>query len=717
MREAMKPTTKRSLIVLAICAVCTTLFTVLWIRGFLPLQEMEFSARDWQTRLGRKTSMDKRLVLIGIDKPVYSSTDFSEEQMQKEPVLRDLQKNFPWSREVWARLIEKLGDAGAKVIVFDLVFAAEGDDGDQKLKQALEKYKDHVVIGYNLSEKKTDRGNFGELDLPNSSVIAARGTNSIVEDDRLGYDNVWPDFDGILRRADYRKTGEQAYNLLPPDVILESLDARALRKFGRADLIPKGFDSRLFRYTAPPDSVFGFLPLPIGDVLSPKNWEKNYGNGKFFKDKIVLIGPIAEIFHDTHDTPFADPKRQMPGPEIHLNIINAALHREFLNEPSLAAQSLVIIVAGVFALAFCFLVHQPVKRFLLVMLLTAAYWVVSYIVFNRSGAGFNVLLVLVPTVALVSSSSIAVTYDYFLERLEKRRVRKTLERYVSRDVVKELLDNPETFFNARGGIRRAVTVLFCDVRGFTTMTESADGAQLVQQLKEYFETWVQTVFEHEGSLDKFIGDAVMAVWGNIPAVSRGEKKDAQNAVATALKMKPKLAVLNENWKARGWNEFHIGVGINHGEVIVGEIGSSQKAEFTVIGDAVNLASRLEGLTKKYHVDLLLGENMARLVGDTYILRTVASVQVKGKTKSVDVFTVLGEGAAQTVSLPVWLARYEDGVRLYRAREFAQAAAEFRECLQRKPDDYLSARYLEFCESFIKNPPDDAWTAAEVMTDK
>jgi adenylate cyclase len=712
----MKPGTKRALVVLAICVVCTTLFTLLWANHFVPLQELEYYAQDLQTRVGRKTPKSDQLVLIGIDKPVYAPTDFSEEQLQQEPVLRDLQKTFPWSRAVWARLIEKLGDAGAKVIVFDLVFAAESD-GDEQLKQALEKYKDRVVIGYNLSVSKTDRGNFGQLDLPNPSVIDARGTNSPVEDDRLGYDNVWADFDDVLRRADYRKTAAQVGDLVPDGVVLESLDARALRKFGRGDLIPEGFESRLFRYTAPPGSRLGFIPQPVGDVLSPKIWQKNYGNGSFFKDKIVLIGPIAEIFHDIHDTPFADPKRQMPGPEIHLNIINAALHGEFLNESSTVTQSVVTILAGVCALAFCFFIRQPVNRIIALAVLILAYLSLSVFVFMRSNPAINLLLMAVPTITIISSSSIALTYDYLLERLEKRRVRRTLERYVSRDVVKELLDNPETFLNARGGTRRAATILFCDVRGFTTMTESANESELVEQLNEYFETWVQTVFEHEGSLDKFIGDAVMAVWGNIPAVSRGKAKDARHAVATALKMKPKLKTLNEAWKARGWKEFHIGIGINHGEVIVGEIGSSQKAEFTAIGDAVNLASRLEGLTKKYHVDLLLGQSMAPLVGDTYILRTVASVQVKGKTKSVDIFTVIGDGAAQTVSLPVWLARYEEGVRLYRERNFTEAAAEFRHCLEKQPDDYLSGRYLNFCENLIKNPPDDSWTAAEVMTDK
>jgi adenylate cyclase len=712
-REAMKPGTKRALVVLAICAVCTTALTLLWMHHFVPLQEMEFWAQDQQTRLGRFTPKDERLVLIGIDKPVYPPTDFSEEEFQREPLLRDLQKNFPWSRVVWARLIEKLADAGAKVIVFDLVFAAEGD-GDDQLKQALEKYKDRVVVGYNLSVNKTDRGNFAQLDLPNASVIEARGSNSPVEDDRLGYDNVWADSDDVLRRADYRKTAEQVGDVVPSGVVLESLDARALRKFGRGDLIPEGFESRLFRYTAQPGTRNGFIPQPIGDVLSPKIWARNYGDGAFFKDKIVLIGPIAEIFHDIHDTPFSEPKH-MPGPEIHLNIINAALHGEFLEEPAMFTQSVTTVLAGICALACCFLVAQPVNRLILLTLLTAAYLTVSFFVFNRHGHGINVLLVMVPMTALVSSSGIALTYDYLLERLEKRRVRRTLERYVSRDVVKELLDNPQTFFNALGGVRKPVTILFSDIRGFTTLTESADSSGLVKQLNEYFQEMVAHVFAHQGSLDKFIGDAVMGVWGNI--VSHGVQRDACNAVATALAMKRSLRVLNEDWKKRGMLELAFGIGINHGEVIVGNLGSSEKMELTVIGDPVNVASRLEGLTKKYHLDLLLGESMAKLVGDTYILRTVALVQPKGKTTAANIFTVVGDGAAQTVSLPVWLARYEDGVRLYRERQFAEAAAEFRECLAKQPDDYLSARYLGLCEALIKDPPDESWTAAEVMTDK
>src|SRR5450631_159894 len=234
----MKPASKRSIIVLIICGACTLTALGLWRVGFVPLQQMEFFAQDWQTRLGRKTPVDDRLVLIGIDKPVYSS-DFSDEEIQREPVLKDLQNNFPWSRAVWARLIEKLSGAGAKVIVFDLVFASQGD-GDDELHQALEKYKDRVVIGYNINVGKTERGEVRELLLPNSSVLTPDATNSAVEDDRLGYVNLWPDFDDTLRRVSYRQNGAQVGDLVPEDVVLESLDARALRKFGRPDLIPPG---------------------------------------------------------------------------------------------------------------------------------------------------------------------------------------------------------------------------------------------------------------------------------------------------------------------------------------------------------------------------------------------------------------------------------------------------------------------------------------------
>ena len=704
----MKPAAKRATVVLAICGVCTLLFGFLWRSEFPPLKQFESYAEDLRVRTGRKTPFDDRLVLIGIDKLVYDPADFSPEEYQREPALALLQQNFPWSRAVWARLIQKLGDAGAKVIVFDLVFTAPGP-GDAELKRALEKYADRVVIGYNINWTKTDQRNFVELQLPNPDVITARGSNSPVEDPRLGYINVFADSDGRLRRAYYRQTGHQIEDILPPDVVLESLDSRVLRALGRSDLVPLDFEGLRFRYTGPPKT---FKPLRIGDVLSPKIWAANFHNGVDFKDKVVFIGPTTVLFHDIVDTPFAEP---MPGPEVHLNIINAALHKEFLGQPSMTAELWMVALAGIVVTAVASFLRQPLKRFLALLILVVTYAEWSRALFSRSGTLAEVLLTTTPILVLLLSGIVTLGYDYFLERLEKRRVRRTLERYVSRDVVKELLDNPQTFFNALGGVRKPVTILFSDIRGFTTLTESADSSGLVKQLNEYFQEMVAHVFHHQGSLDKFIGDAVMAVWGNI--VSHGVEHDARNAVATALAMKASLRKLNEDWKKRGMLELAFGIGINHGEVIVGNLGSSEKMELTVIGDPVNLASRLESLTKEYHLDLLLGGNLAPLVSDTYILRTVDFVAVKGKTKPVEVFTVMGDGAAQTVSMPVWLARYGDGVRLYRERKFAEAAVEFQECLRKQPDDYLSSMYLKRCQALIENPPDDSWDGVFVMTKK
>jgi len=536
----------------------------------------------------------------------------------------------------------------------------------------------------------------------------------VVEDYRLGYVTIWPDDDDVLRKAHYRHTGDEVGDVLAPSVTMESLAARAVRKFGRADLIPSGTNPRRFRYTAPGGT---YKPILIGDVLLPTTWEHNYGNGAFFKDKLVLIGPTASVMQDKHTTPLGD----MPGPEIHLNIINAALHGEFLRETSPRVSLLVLGLAGFLAAALCFIFREPVKRLMVVFGWCAGYWFLAKYLFAHAGvfipaaAPLLILPVAAPLLVLFVGSVVVLSFDFLLERLDKVRVRKTLERYVSRNVVKELLDNPQTYFNSLTGVRKPVTILFSDVRGFTTLTESADSAALVKQLNEYFEEMVKLVFAHEGSLDKFIGDAVMAVWGNI--VSKSPAHDAKQAVATALAMRQSLGRLNEDWKTRGMIDIHIGIGINHGEVIVGNLGSTEKMELTVIGDAVNLASRLEGLTKEYHLDLLLGENVAKLVSDIYILRLVDCVQVKGKTKPVDVFTVMGEGAGQTVSLPLWLARYEEGVRRYREREFAAAAKLFAESVRVKPDDYLSAMYLKRCEELVKNPPDESWDGVFVMTKK
>ncbi len=701
----MKPDSRR-IKAAGIVAVWVVLLLGLYAASFHHpgLLKLELYSQDLRSQIGRPTPLNPQLVLLAIDQPSYQDY-FSAEERNSSLPARLLSGPFPWSREIWALAINKLAEAGAKVVAIDLVFGTPGP-GDDALKAALEKYQDRVVVGCNLTASTTDRGGMGALVWPTGSVLSGADTNVNWNDARVGFVNIFPDADEICRRALFRISYNQTGGLIPAGESLESFSARILRQSGYASAIPPGFQYRQFRFTDAASQEYAKVPLAT--IFNPKAWHANYADGRFFQDKIVLIGPIANLFHDVHPTSVG----AMPGPEFHLNVVGAALRGAMLKETGALADGLLIVGAGIVAWLLASAFRHPLRRALAGVGAAVAYCVACQILYDVAGV---VVLASAPVLVLALSNINIFIYDIVLERREKARVRTTLERYVSKDVVRELLDNPQTYFNALNGVRRPVTVLFSDIRGFTTLTESADSSRLVQQLNEYLDFMVAHVFEHQGTLDKFIGDAVMAVWGNI--VSQGPERDALNAVATALAMRQSLRKLNEDWKQRGLPELAFGIGINQGEVIVGNLGSSQKMELTVIGDAVNLASRLEGATKEYHLDLLLGENAAALVGKQYLLRRVDLTQVKGKTRPVELFTVMGDGAGQTVSLPLWMARYEDGVQLYRQREFSPAAAAFQECLRRQPDDYLSLMYAQRCEALLREPPDESWDGVFVMTKK
>jgi len=248
------------------------------------------------------------------------------------------------------------------------------------------------------------------------------------------------------------------------------------------------------------------------------------------------------------------------------------------------------------------------------------------------------------------------------------------------------------------------------------MTESADPEKLVAQLNEYLSRMTATVFENQGTLDKFIGDAVMAVWGNVS--SRGVIADAKACANAALAMRRELKALNEKWATEGIAPFHIGIGINHGDVLVGNIGSQEKADPTVIGDAVNLTSRLEALTRTYSVDILVGARAAELIRDEFDLRSVALVQVKGKTQPVEIFTLIGAKNAPTDrEFLQRLETYEAAFRKFRERDFTQAKILFSQFLEFYPDDALAKMYLERALEYEGAPPDAAWNAVEVFKKK
>jgi len=391
--------------------------------------------------------------------------------------------------------------------------------------------------------------------------------------------------------------------------------------------------------------------------------------------------------------------------------MNAILTGAFLVETSRGTDILLIFLGGLFALIIGHAVRNPLYRIVLAILIAGGGFLAAIWFFNHRNL---VTLPFSPILALAGSTFLAIVWQQLIERLEKAKLRHTFERYVSRDVVKELVDNPQSFLNSMVGVRKNVTVLFSDIRGFTTVTESGDATQLVAQLNEYFDHMVNLVFVNRGTLDKFIGDAVMAQWGGI--TTRGEKEDAADAVRTSIQMRERLVELNKRWISQGRLDFKIGIGINHGEAIVGNLGCEAKAEISLIGDAVNTASRFEGMTKLYHVDLIIGEKVAALIRDQFIVRTVALSQPKGKLKPIEIFTILGE-KTPGVTEPGWLAIYEDAVKLFRNRQFAKAAERFESALSSIPSDWLCESYLEVSRKFAIEPPPLDWSPVDVMTTK
>src|SRR3982750_767616 len=324
------------------------------------------------------------------------------------------------------------------------------------------------------------------------------------------------------------------------------------------------------------------------------------------------------------------------GPALHLEAMAAALGHEFLRPTPPNVGLALVGAAGLAAWLLVAFLRRPLLCVGALVALTATYLGTARLFYDKTG----LLLLTVPVLSgLVLSGSSSLGFEYFLERLEKVRTRRTLERYVSKNLVKEILENPDSYYSSLRGVRVPVTILFSDLIGFTTLSEKADPEVLVTQLNEYLSRMTSVIFNNGGTLDKFIGDAIMAVWGNVRSL--GTAQDAKSSARAALGMRRELKQLNQAWREQGQMGLGMGIGVNHGEVIVGNIGSQQRMDPTVIGDAVNLASRLEALTRTYGVDILIGPTATELVGDEFYLRSVARVQVKGKTRPVDVCTLLG----------------------------------------------------------------------------
>lgn len=660
----------------------------------------EQSFEDLLRREGRKTPAPSDFVFLGIDQSTLQLPPLTAEEIASNRAFQLMtEKPFPWSREVWALLLDRLFASGARAVMFDMIFSPP-NDGDPAFHAALDRYRDKVVVGANF-----DMANAAQAVTPNNALIPPPQ----LQDNRVGFVNFWADpIDGKIRAVTYRVTDRQLADL-PPDPsqeIYQSLAARALAKIGHASDVPDDFRGHLIRFTSPD----AFAPRPLYEVFDPKFWHANYADGGFFKDKIVMVGSSAQVEHDTVVTPMSPTTL---GPALHLQAMSAAMNHEFLRPTSARTGLALVGMAGLTAFLLVAFLRRPLLCVGALVLITAAYLGAARLCYDGTG----LLLLTVPVLSvLVFSGSFSLGFEYALERLEKLRTRRTLERYVSKNLVREILENPDSYYSSLRGVRVPATILFSDLIGFTTLSEKADPEALVSQLNEYLSRMTSVVFRNGGTLDKFIGDAIMAVWGNVRSV--GMAQDAKDCVRAALAMRRELRQLNQKWREEGRMGLGMGIGINQGEVIVGNIGSHERMDPTVIGDSVNLASRLEGLTRIYGVDILVGATAAELARDEVHLRSVARVQVKGKSKPVDIFTFVGARDEEVdPEFLKWLDTYEEGLEKFRTRDFSEAKILFSRFLEFYPDDLLAKMYLHRALEYEQTPPDEAWGAVEVFEKK
>lgn len=574
---------------------------------------------------------------------------------------------YPWRRDVHARVAEKLIALGARLVAFDIMFLTESQfpEADAALKETLARHRDKIVVvskfDYGMTSRISGSGAGGGKDEQAVDVTEAASYSPPIfeQEASFGFSNVDEGMvDSQIRRAQIVMDLEKDQLLPTPMTLRKKYEPhftlsmlRLLEPQKVETLIDKyGENPVWINYAGPPQS-FKTLSYYIVHKLGQPGFDKTYFQQlvgqrpeEFFKNKIILIGASAEALQDNKNTPFVSSgSSKMPGVEVHANLFDT-LRQDIPYQPAPKSLNYLLIMAFAIITAIALAFLGPLGGLALLVVMAAAYSMLNiyYFTFQRLFIDW-----FAPLAAMVGSYTVSYAYRYLIEEREKRRVRKFFKSYVSPKLVEELLKDPQTMPSLKSE-RRMVSILFSDIAGFTSMSESLPPDEVEHILNEYLTAMSDIVFSNDGTLDKYIGDAVMAVWGNVGPSN--PKTDAYKAVNTAIQMQRKLTEMREKWLAEGMVPLQIRIGVNTGEALVGNFGSPQKMDYTVIGDAVNTASRLEGLNKEFSSSILISQSCYDLVKDRVNARHCGNAKVKGKEETVSVFEVYGwkdEGAAAT----------------------------------------------------------------------
>ncbi|HIK16944.1 MAG TPA: adenylate/guanylate cyclase domain-containing protein [Leptolyngbyaceae cyanobacterium M33_DOE_097] len=572
----------------------------------------------------------QELVVLAMDERTDSQVRFFESATARPDFVQWLETS-PWKRQAHAVVLQRLMAGGAKVVGIDVLFldaSSHGEQDDRELQQVLQRYRERIVLAAEYAED-TSQG-FG------ISLSEPSPTLQIQPPLQIGYVNALPAADGRIHDlpGQYRQQVLASLGLTEIPAFSEAIAQIANPKLKP----PKG--EGIYFYGP---SGRTFETISFWDVLDPQEWQR-LQQRQVFKNKIVLVGATAESYQDFAAAPFAEsflyPSR-MPGVEIHANAVATLLKDRAIAEgmPNFWVRGLFVLVfVGAIGL-MTRLLRVSWQRLAFSMGIALGWVGIGYASFTY---GQTVLPVVVPAGAIALNGITYFVSGTITEQLEKRRLRRTLERYVAPAIVQEILKQPDDYHSLLRGRKLKAAVLFSDIRSFTTISESMaaehETEHLVEQLNTYLDAMVQAISEAGGTVDKFIGDAVMAEFGS--PISQGEKEDAMNAVRAALKMRQALIELRDRWHQENRVLFFNGIGINYGELIAGNIGSERRLEYTVIGDTVNVASRVEGATKIWGTDILITKNVYDLVCDQVEASYLGEHAVKGHGATIPLYALI-----------------------------------------------------------------------------
>ena len=738
--------------------------------GFLFLQDIEQRTLDLRFATRGKRGADPRIVIVGIDdKTLQTIGSYPLPRSQYALLVRQLKQGgarvvafdvtFPTAAssealDALARLRREIGPSAPAGLQNKVQQLEQESDVDAQFAAAL-KDTGNVVLGHlflgaerskftdpKLAEAyfdivwakafpqvlKVKSGNH-DFDLSRAWIQGGGPVAAGVEANlpklaeaaaSYGFFNIAPDADGTIRRALFviRYQDQdffpslalqvlRQYENIPDQQIAAYISAEGMERiqFGDHELHPWQNGSALINYVGPYHS---YPHYSMADVL------RGVVPADTFRDKIVFVGGTALGIGDLRNTPFEKQGSGYMGVEIHANILDNLLHsaepqRTFLIRgfPEEIVDIGFIAFFGV-GLGLWFGRMRPLIATLTAMAVLGAFLWFVYFGFVHWGRWYSFL---VPAATLVGSYASITSFRVIHEEREKRKIRKTFSQYLSPGVIALIEKDPQKYIRP-GGEVRDLTVMFSDIRDFTSLSEGLTPDDLVNLLNQYLTVMTDILFRNLGTLDKYIGDAIMAFWG----APYPQTDHAVRACRAALEMLGVLNKLRAKWEAQGRPPLDIGVGINTGLMLVGNMGSAKRFNFTIMGDNVNLASRLEGINKQFATRLIISEATYLAVHEHFVARELDLIRVKGKMKPVKIFELLGPTSDLEIHRDR-VERFQKGLEKYRSGEWKRALETFEELTTDYPQDAPSHIFIKRCQDLLEQPPQGAWDGVYVMETK